>query len=217
MRADEHDLDRVLDHAAAMVLMPDTSAQDAMLVASSSIAGGFRAFVVDLANESAIDLVGALTTRHDTVIGCRTAGDVPLLEEGLAAGVAFVLDAEDDEAVAKLVRDAGRVWIPKIVSVERAGRHRCEGESWGWFEPGGEASFEQLVEASAARSWLAGPGVAGNRIEEWSEAGARAVVLAEAIYSQKLLEQGDRRAIRDYAAAVHREATLIASAARSRG
>ena len=188
-----------------------------MLVASSSIAGGFRALVVDLASESAIDLVGSLTTRHDTVIGCLTADDGHGVKEALAAGAAFVLDAGDDPSVAELARDAGRAWIPRIVSADRAAVHRITGESWGWFQPGGEASFESLAEASAARSWLAGPGIAGNRIGEWSDAGARAVVLSEAIYSQKLLEQGDRRAIRDYAAAVHREATLIASAARSRG
>lgn len=217
MRADEHDLDRVLKHAAAMVLMPDTSAQDAMLVASSSIAGGFRTLVVNLRSESSIDLVGALTTRHDTVIGCRSSGDPKLLEAALAAGAAFVLDPEDDAQVCAQVQAAQSVWIPRITSVDRAGQRRCHGELWGWFEPGGEASFEQVVGASLSRSWLAGPGVAGNRIGEWSEAGARAVILAEAIYSQKLLEQGDRRAIRDYAAAVHREATLIASAARSRG
>ena len=125
MLADEHDLDRVLDHAAAMVLMPDTSAQDAMLVASSSIAGGFRTLVVNLVSESAIDLVGALTTRHDTVIGCLASGDPQLLEKALAAGAAFVLDAADDEAVGAQVQEAGGVWIPRIVSPERAGLHRC--------------------------------------------------------------------------------------------
>jgi len=217
MRADEHDLDRVLDHAAGMVLTPSTSALDAMLVASSSIAGGFRALVVDLATESAVDLVGSLTTRHDTVIGCLTRQGVEGVAEALSAGAAFVLDAGDDEDVALLVSQAGRVWIPRIVTEERAGVRRRDDERWGWFEPGVETSFEHVVGSSVGRHWLAGPGVAGNRIDEWSDAGARAVVLAEAIYSQNLLEQGDRRAIRDYAAAVHREATLIASAARSRG
>ena len=217
MRADSADLDRVLDHAAGMVLTPTTSAQDAMLVASSCIAGGFRTLVVDLVTESAVDLIGSLTTRHDTVIGCLTRDGVTCVEQALDAGVAFVLDASDDRNVADLVEQRGGVWVPRIVTVERAAERRGDTEAWGWFEPGGESSFEDIVDASLDRHWLAGPGVAGNRIDEWSAAGARAVVLAEAIYSENLLEQGDRRAIRDYAAAVHRETTLIASVARSRG
>ncbi len=217
MRADSADLERVLDHAAGMVLTPTTSAQDAMLVASSCIAGGFRALVVDLGTESAIDLIGSLTTRHDTVIGCLTRDGVSDVVGALGAGAAFVLDASDDPEVASIVEQRGGVWVPRITSPERAGQRIRETEAWGWFEPGGASSFEDVVGASVERDWLAGPGVAGNRIDEWSAAGARAVVLAEAIYSQNLLEQGDRRAIRDYAAAVHRETTLIASVARSRG
>ena len=60
MRATEEDLNRVLEHAAGVVLTPTTSAQAAMLVASSSIAGGFRALAVDLATESSVDLIGSL-------------------------------------------------------------------------------------------------------------------------------------------------------------
>lgn len=217
MRATEEDLNRVLEHAAGVVLTPTTSAQAAMLVASSSIAGGFRALAVDLATESSVDLIGSLTTRHDTVIGCVCRGVGQDLTGALAAGAAFVLDYDDDDEVAELVRGSERVWIPRIGTAERARDRRTSWEQWGWYQPGAAASFDQVAGASAPRHWLAGPGIAGNRIEEWGSAGARAVLLAEAIYSDTLLEQGDRRAIRDYAAAVHREATLVAGVARSRG
>ena len=170
MRATEEDLNRVLEHAAGVVLTPTTSAQAAMLVASSSIAGGFRALAVDLATESSVDLIGSLTTRHDTVIGCVCRGVGQDLTGALAAGAAFVLDYDDDDEVAELVRGSERVWIPRIGTAERARDRRTSWEQWGWYQPGAAASFDQVAGASAPRHWLAGPGIAGNRIEEWGSA-----------------------------------------------
>jgi 2-keto-3-deoxy-6-phosphogluconate aldolase len=217
MDADASDLQRVLDHAPAMVLPSAPSPEHALLIASASIAGGFRTFVIDLATDSASDVVASLVTRHDTVVGCLAREASQDVQDALASGAAFLLDATDGSAFAELASEKGCVWIPKIATAERSARTCHADERWGWYEPGGDQSFHEVRGAGGPRHWLAGPGIPGNRIEEWIDAGARAVVLSEAIYSQELLLQGDRRSIRDYAAAVHREATRASRVARRGG
>jgi 2-keto-3-deoxy-6-phosphogluconate aldolase len=217
MRADESDLERALDHAPAMVLPGAPSAEHALLVASASIAGGFRTFVIDLATEQASDLLATLVTRHDTVVGCLAREDSCDVEDALSSGASFLLDASGGGVFGELARDRGCVWIPRINTIERSARRVRDDERWGWYEPGGDQSFHDVRAASTERHWLAGPSIPGNRVAEWIDAGARAVVLSEAIYSDELLQRGDRRSIRDYAAAVHREATRASRVARRRG
>ena len=52
--------------------------------------------------------------------------------------------------------------------------------------------------------------VGGDQLDAWFDAGARAVLLAGALYSPALLASGDRMMIRNHAAAAHREATRFA-------
>ena len=60
MRGDEGDLERVLDHAPAMVLARVPGAEEALLVSSASIVGGFRALVIDLATADAVEILRPL-------------------------------------------------------------------------------------------------------------------------------------------------------------
>ena len=49
--------------------------------------------------------------------------------------------------------------------------------------------------------------IGGDRLSAYFDAGARAVVLSEALYSRDLMAAGDHVSIRNHAAAAHRDAS----------
>jgi 2-keto-3-deoxy-6-phosphogluconate aldolase len=64
-----------------------------------------------------------------------------------------------------------------------------------------------MVDLFPSANFVVAGGIGGDRLSAYFEAGAHAIALSEALYSRDLMAAGDHMAIRNHAAAAHRDAT----------
>ena len=204
-------LQAVLDQGPVIGWVDVDRADHGMRVAGACIAGGIRVLAVSARVPSAADLVAALSPRGDLVIGLampRGAGEVAA---AVGAGATFVIAADADPEVAAATRGAGATWIPGAITASEVASCRRAGAELVHLFPaatgGGPTHLALLRRVWPELQVIAGGGIGGDRVGDWLDAGARAVLVAGALYSPALLEANDMMTVRDQAAAVHRDAT----------
>ncbi len=214
MRADRDDLTQALDHAPAIAWIDADRTDHAAHAASACVAGGFRTLAVSARVPEAAAVIDSLAARPDTVIGLAMPGSAADCDAAARAGAAFVVCADIDREVATACAAAGVSWIPGAATAGEMRAARDAGADLVHLFPaatsGGPRHLRLLRAAYPDLRVIAGGGVGGDQLDAWFDAGARAVLLAGALYSPALLASGDRMMIRNHAAAAHREATRFA-------
>ncbi|MGM0575792.1 MAG: bifunctional 4-hydroxy-2-oxoglutarate aldolase/2-dehydro-3-deoxy-phosphogluconate aldolase [Myxococcota bacterium] len=209
-------LDRALDQAPAVVVIEADRADRAVDAADACLAAGFRAVAVATTIPDAPEVIATLAGRRGAVVGATLVETETGARTAVDAGAAFLVAVDMVPGVGEVAREAGAAWIPGAMTPNEVRRARDAGARMVHLFPavtaGGPAHLGLLRDACPDVEFLAGGGIEGDRIGAWLDAGARAVALADAIYSPLLLAHEDARQIRNHAAAIHREVVRHARA-----
>ena len=200
-----------LDHAPVVAHVKTETTAQALRVASACVTAGFQILAIDSLVPGATDVIAALAARADTVVGLWGPVTTSELDALQAGGGAFYL-WDPVEAVLPPSELLGIPWVTSREDAERLdilsrGAMLCvrhvEGDE-------GMARWADIQDAVPGSTLLASGKIGGDEVGRLVAAGARGVCLSSALYSEALLRSQDYRAVRDYAAAVHREAAQLA-------
>ena len=206
--------DLALNHAPVIGLIDVGSTEQIFRAATACWAGGFRLIAIPTRLESAPDIVCALGARPDLLVGLWDVGSESELEafEGCPYAFAFGQPSLDSEAV----RVHSKPFIPIVRSLENGHGGYQRACISAVDAHGGVAYLSQQMQRSPVCDVFVQGRIGGDECISYIEAGARAVVLTDALMSSSLLESGDYKSIRNYAAAVHQEATRLSRKAQER-
>lgn len=221
MRAGAKEFEQALDATPAIALVEADRAELAMHAASACIAGGHRLIAVSARVPDFMELIRALVPRHDLLVGVAIPDDAESAAAAFADGACFVLAADVDAAVGEAAKSAGAVWLPGVLTPGEARAAKAAGAQHAHVYPvlggptlGGPALLRHLRRVAPGLALVVGGTQEGDAMESFIAAGARALVLDEAIASRELLAAGDMMAIRARAATTHREASRVSLKAR---
>jgi 2-dehydro-3-deoxyphosphogluconate aldolase/(4S)-4-hydroxy-2-oxoglutarate aldolase len=216
MRAGAKEFEQALDATPAIALVEADRVDQAMHAASACIAGGHRLVAVSARVPDFMELVRALVPRHDLLVGVALPDDAASAAAAFADGACFVLAADVDAAVGEAAKSSGAVWLPGVLSPGEARAAQAAGARHAHVYPAlaGPALLRHLRRVAPGLALVVGGARESDAMESWMAAGARAVVLDEAVASPELLAAGDMMAIRARAASTHREASRLSLRAR---
>ncbi|MCB9730517.1 MAG: hypothetical protein H6746_18750 [Deltaproteobacteria bacterium] len=216
MRGTARDFEHALDAAPAIALVEAERIDLAMHAASACIAGGHRLLAVSARVPDHLELVRALVPRHDLLVGVCMPASAADADAAMADGACFVLGADVDAEMAAAASARGAVWLPGVVTPGELRAAQAAGATHVHLYPAlaGPQMLPLLRRAAPGLAWVIGGTAPADTMEAWMNAGARAVVLDEAIASAELLAAGDMMAVRARAAATHREASRLSLKAR---
>ncbi|MEZ4267337.1 MAG: hypothetical protein R3F39_13235 [Myxococcota bacterium] len=216
MRGGSKEFEQALDATPAIALVEADRVDQAMHTASACIAGGHRVVAISALVPDFMELVRALVPRHDLLVGVAMPDGAESVAAACRDGACFVLGADVDPAVGEAARAAGAVWLPGVATPGELRSASAAGAAHAHVYPAlaGPALLRQLRRAAPALALVVGGTAETDAMEAWIAAGARAVVLDDAIAPRELRESGDMMAIRARAASTHRDASRLSLKAR---
>lgn len=213
-RVKEAKFEASLNHAPVIALVDTQQTEQAFRAATACWAAGFRLIALGVSVPSAPQIVSAMGAREDLIMGVwgvRLAAQLAPYA-GLPLGFAFGDAAGDlDEDLLRACEAQGVPFVPGAPGVhnEASLLNQCDAR-------GGAEFVRGRVNEAPKRAFYVEGHIKGDELDTYMDAGARAVVLTDALMSPGILERGDYRAIRDYAAAVHHHATQLSVNAREK-
>ena len=195
-----------LDHAPVIALIDVDNPEQAFRAGTACWAGGFRLVAISSHLDAAPGIISALGARADILVGLWDLKSMDRLEDFEKERIAFIFGVP---SMLSQTQNADFTFIPLTHATNTFE------EDWSSVCL---SSIEQLGGVDAVRTQRErGPNsklfvqgrIGGDECATYLEAGARALILTNALMSPNLLNNGDYRSIRNYAAAVHQEATHL--------
>ena len=202
-----------IDHAPAIALIRAEVPEQALRAGAACWAGGFRLTALSAQIPSAPDILSALGARADLLVGLWGIDSVDALDAFDLGRVAFAFGSLEGAEGVQTLEDTGVPFIPTCRDLEQARAKLEGGTSTLCLEEvsslGGPAAVADLIRSNPGAQIFCAGGIGGDELAPYIEAGARGLILTNALMSPSLLSRGDYRSVRNYAAAVHQEATRL--------
>ena len=204
-------LNRALDHAPAIAMVSAEQVDWAMHAASACVAAGFQLMAIGSDTPSGSEIVASIGARPNMLVGMARVRKVSSARDAVDAGAAFLMSATTNPDIGDIAKDAGLPWVPGAWSpneIESALKHGADMiQLCPIGSAGGPLHVRLMQDIFPETTFIAEGGIGGDRLSAYFDAGARAVVLSEALYSRDLMAAGDHVSIRNHAAAAHRDAS----------
>jgi 2-keto-3-deoxy-6-phosphogluconate aldolase len=195
-----------LDHAPVIALIDAVDPTQAFRAGTACWAGGFRLVGISADIPAAPDIAGALGARGDILIGLWGITSLERLHEFDLSRIAFVFG---HSALSGTLEDSSFAFIPSMgfeEAIEATYPTLCVERI---DVSGGAQEVRSLQAKQPSREVFVQGVIGGDECATYLEAGARALILTNALMSPSLLTEGDYRSVRNYAASVHQAATHL--------
>ena len=202
----KNSFEQSLDHAPVIALIDVDNAEQAFRAGTACWAGGFRLVAIAAGLDAAPGIVSALGARADLLVGLWNVQTPDELKAFEPACVAFMFGSPE---LTNLERPVASPFVP-IVTGPSAVDSEWSQVCFAQTETLGGATFvgDYCQGRSSPELFVQGR-IGGDETASYLDAGARALILTNAMMSPNLLKNGDYRSIRNYAAAVHQQATHL--------
>tara|TARA_B100000674_G_C37936946_1_gene960742 strand:+ start:1494 stop:2132 length:639 start_codon:yes stop_codon:yes gene_type:complete len=195
-----------LDHAPVIALINVDDAEQAFRAGTACWAGGFRLVAIAASIATAPDLVSALGSRSDLLVGLWDVQTREELDTFDLNRVAFVFGTK---AAVQAAQISG---VPSVLITSKTGL--ADNAESALCIPNierldGIATVAEFKHETRNKDLFVHGEIGGDECASYLDAGARALILTNALMSPSLLNSGDYRSIRNYAAAVHQAATHL--------
>jgi len=195
-----------LDHAPVIALIDVDNPEQAFRAGTACWAGGFRLVAISSHLDAAPGIVSALGARADILVGLWDLKSMDRLEDFEKERIAFIFGGP---SMLSQTQNADFTFIPLTNAMNTIE------ENWSSVclssieQLGGIDAVSTQRERGPKSTLFVQGRIGGDECATYLEAGARALILTNALMSPNLLNNGDYRSIRNYAAAVHQEATHL--------